>query len=83
MSFWVLFWTLGANPGVPWRPKADHWILRVYLEAVTPHNSTFEPHFEAFHYLEWIRNVKITQIYSQRTPEEPPNDPQVHPNFLC
>ena len=35
-------------------------ILRVYLEAVTPHNSTFEPHFEVYHYLEWIRNVKIT-----------------------
>ena len=36
-------------------------ILRVYLAAVTPHNSTFEPHFAVFHYLEWIRNAKIIQ----------------------
>ena len=56
-----LFWTLGANPGVPWRPKADHRILRIYLEIVYPHNSTLEPHFEVYHYLEWIRSVKIAQ----------------------
>ena len=35
-------------------------ILLVYLEAVAPHKSTFEPHFEVYHYLEWIRSVKIT-----------------------
>ena len=48
----------------PWGPleaEADPRILRVYLEVVTPHNRTFEPHFEVYRYLEWIRNDKITQ----------------------
>ena len=36
-------------------------ILQVYLEIVYPHNSTFEPHFEVYHYLDWIRSAQITQ----------------------
>ena len=44
---------------IPMKNKV-FFLLRVYLEVVYPHNSTFEPHFEVYHYLEWIRSAQIT-----------------------
>ena len=40
----------------------------VYLRVVTPQIWIFEPHFELFHYLQWIRSTKIVQIPSQNAP---------------
>ena len=56
-NFFDFFLTLGANPGVPWRPKADPFFGDFWAC-----NSTFEPITGLRHYSSWIRLVFLMQI---------------------
>ena len=38
-----------------------YFFFRFYLGSLPLKNNLFNPHFELFHCLEWIRGVKITQ----------------------
>ena len=88
------FLILGANPGVPWRPKADQYIGKsIHIKNQFDNYGSFQVYFRSLKgevFNSELSNFRFFKIgpkssrkYFQTIPKLSPNHPQSVPKFEC